>query len=435
MTSLLPSRDYDDRAAERRRTGATRADLATRRPLVLVATLGGAVAAASTMLVCLAAGVVGWFLIDGGAHGEPRDGLRTGALAWLMGHGSGVRVDDVPVDAVPLGITAVSAWTVWRLGQRIGASVSGHGPDVEEIADGQRDLTVPVTVLLLCAGYLAVALATVTLAASPATAPSTAGVVAWSLGLCLLVGAPAVAIGSGRAAIWTSALPPTVRAAGAISRRLLLLWVVVSALALTIALLADLSTAANVLSQLDADAGATLVVVVASALVVPNAILFSGSYLLGPGFTVGTGTLVAPSVVVLGPLPSFPMLAALPDEGPTNAWTAWLVVLPLLVASAAVALHQRRSPVFAYTEAAVRGCAGGILAGLAFGLAAAVAGGAVGPGRMRDVGPHAFDVTLHAVASFGIGGLLGALTMTWWQRRAMPVDITLDADLPPVPTQ
>ncbi|CAN5127195.1 hypothetical protein BH09ACT12_BH09ACT12_26280 [soil metagenome] len=428
MTSLMPSRDYTDRAASRRLAGDVRADLATRRPLVLVATLGGVTAAAGTLLVCLAAGVSGWFLTDGGAHGVPRDGLRTGALAWLMGHGSGVRVDGVSISAIPLGITVVCAWVLWSIGQRVGVSVSGHGPDVEEIADGQRDLTVPIAVLLLTAGYVVVAVAAVTLAATPATAPSTSSVVRWSVLLCLFAGGPGIAVGSGRAAIWTSYLPPTLRAAGGIMRRLLLLWAAVSALCFFIALASDLSTAANVLTQLDADAGATLIVIVVSLLLLPNAIAFSGSYLLGPGFTVGTGTLVAPSAVVLGPLPSFPMLAALPDDGPSAGWTAWLILLPPVVAFVAVLLHQRRSPVFGYTDAAIRGCAGGILAGVAFGLIASVAGGAVGPGRMRDVTPYVFDTMLHAVTSFGIGGLLGAVAMTWWQRRSMPVEIELDPE-------
>ncbi|MGA8846620.1 MAG: DUF6350 family protein [Nocardioides sp.] len=433
MTSLLPSRDHQDRAAERRGSGVLQDDLTTRRPLVFVATLGGALAAASTLLVCLATGVIGWFLIDGGSHGVPRDGLRTGALAWLMGHGSGVRVEGVAIGAVPLGVTVASAWALWRIGQRVGVSISGHGPDVEEIADGQRDLTVPVAGILLSTGYVVVAVITSSLASTPATAPSTPSVVVWALLLCVIVGVPAIAIGSGRAAIWTAVLPPTVRAAGTIAGRVLLWWVAVSSVVLVIALLSDLSTAANVLSQLEAGVGATLVIVGVSLLLVPNAILFSGSYLLGPGFTVGTGTLVAPSVVVLGPLPSFPMLAALPGEGTAGGWTAWLVLLPLLVAFVAVALQQRRSPVFGYTEGGIRGCAAGILAGLLFGVAASFAGGAVGPGRMRDVAPDAFDVTLHAVASFGIGGLLGALAMTWWQRRSMPVDISLDAG--PEPTQ
>lgn len=428
MTSLLPSRDLDDRAAARRVAVDLRGDLANRRPLVLVATLGGALAAASTLLVCLAVGVIGWFLADGGAHGVPRDGLRTGALAWLMGHGSGVTVEGVTIGAVPLGITVVCAWVLWRIGQRVGVSVSGHGPDVEEIADGQRDLTVPVAALLLTVGYVVVAVAAATVTATATTAPKTSGVVLWAVLLSLLAGAPGIAVGSGRAAIWTAYLPLTLRAVGGIVRRLLLLWVAVSALTFVIALLSDLSTAANVLSQLDADAGATLIIIAVSLLLLPNAVAFSGSYLLGPGFAVGTGTLVAPSVVVLGPLPSFPMLAALPDEGPTAGWTAWLILLPPVVAFVAVLLHQRQSPVFRYTDGGIRGCAGGILAGLGFGVIASLAGGAVGPGRMQDVAPYAFDAALHAVTSFGIGGLLGGLAMTWWQRRSMPVEIELEPE-------
>ena len=415
MTSLLTSRADD-----------LRADLATRRPLVPVATLGGVLAAASTVVVCLALGVVGWFLADGGAYGVPRDGLRTGALAWLMGHGSGVRVDGVALSAMPLTITVVAAWVLWRTGLRVGTSISGHGPDVEEIADGQRDLTVPVAVLLLTAGYVVVAVVTATLAATPATAPSTSGVVGWSLLLCLLAGAPGIAVGSGRAAIWTAYLPLALRAAGGIVRRLLLLWAAVAGVAFAVALLSDLSTAANVLSQLDADLGAVVIIVVVSLLLLPNAVAFSGSYLLGPGFTVGTGTLVAPSGVVLGPLPAFPVLAALPDDGAGPGWTPWLVLLPPVVAAVAVVWHQLRSPVLAWTAAGVRGCAGGILAGLVFGLVAAVAGGSVGPGRMQDVAPYAFDATLHAVTSFGIGGLLGALATTWWQRRSIPVEVVLE---------
>ena len=49
-----------------------------------------------------------------------------------------------------------------------------------------------------------------------------------------------------------------------------------------------------------------------NAAFVPNATLFSGSWLLGPGFAVGGATLVSPSAVVLGPLPVVPLLAALP---------------------------------------------------------------------------------------------------------------------------
>ncbi len=97
MTSLLPA------PRRTRPAGEPRADAAHRRPLVLLAFLAGVVAAASTLLVCLAGGVVGWFLTDAGAHGAPRDGLRIGALGWLMAHGSGVQVAGTHVTAAPLG--------------------------------------------------------------------------------------------------------------------------------------------------------------------------------------------------------------------------------------------------------------------------------------------------------------------------------------------
>ena len=59
-----------------------------------------------------------------------------------------------------------------------------------------------------------------------------------------------------------------------------------------------------------------------------------------------------------------------------------------------------------------------MVAGVRARLLAGLAGGAVGPGRMRMVEPLASDVLVHAITSFGIGGLVGGLAMTWWQRRA-----------------
>ena len=49
---------------------------------------------------------------------------------------------------------------------------------------------------------------------------------------------------------------------------------------------------------------------------------------------------------------------------------------------------------------------------MVFGLLAALAGGAVGPGRMADVAPFAGDVLVHAVTAFGIGGLVGGVLAT-----------------------
>jgi hypothetical protein len=405
MTSVLPD------------VARAREDLRHRRPLVLLATLGGVVAAASTLVVCLGAGVAGWFLTDAGAHGEPRDALRVGALGWLMGHGSGVTVAGTPVTVVPLGLTLVVAWTLWRIGIRVGDAVSGHGPDADAIADGVRDWTVPLATALLSAGYAVVVAVTHALASTADTAPALGRSLLWTLVLCGVVGGGAIAVGSGRAAIWTAVLPLALREAARTTRRILRAWLLVSVVALAAALVVDLDTAVNVLSQLHTGAGDATMLTLVSATVLPNAAVFSGAYLLGPGFTVGVGTLVAPSGVLLGPLPMFPLLAALPDAGQPPAWTSYLLVLAPLVALLATLRAQRVAPTTKWDEGLIRGLAGGVLAGLLFGLLAALAGGAVGPGRMADVGPLVLDTTVYAVSAFGVGGLLGGALATAVQRR------------------
>jgi hypothetical protein len=413
MTSLLPAPRRTARGS-----GDELGDAGHRRPLALLALLAGAVAAAATLAVCLAAGVAGWFLTDAGAHGAPRDGLRVGALGWLMAHGSGVHVQGVHLTAVPLGLTLLCAVVVWRLGLRLGDSVSGHGPDADAIADGVRDWTVASATSVFTVGYVGVAVVTERLAATPATAPSLAPVVVRAVLLCAVVGGVAVAIGSGRAAIWTSFLPMSVRAASAAAFRILVWYAALTTLVLVVALAVDWDGAVNVMSQLHTSPGAATLLIGVCALVVPNAAAFSGSYLLGPGFAIGTHTLVTPTAVMLGPLPMFPLLAALPDPGPTPGWTVALLALPPLVAALACYRVLSRWPTDRWDDAALRGAGAGLLCAVAFAVVASLSGGAVGPGRMAHVGPFVFQVLLHGIATFGVGGLVGSLVATWRVRRA-----------------
>jgi hypothetical protein len=420
MTSLLPPRTSA-------RTAARSEARERRRPLAVVAALGGVAAALAPLLVLAATGVIGWFAADAGAHGTPRDGMAIGAMAWLMGHGSGATVQGAEVGVVPLGVTALAAWTMWRLGHRVGDAVSGHGPDADRIADGERDFTVPAAVCLFFVGYAVVAVVVASLAASVDATPSTAKVVWWSLLMTLAVAAPAIAIGSGRAAIWAALAPAVVRDGVGAALSVLGWFLAASALAFVGALLLGAGEAATMMSQLHLSAGEAVVYSLVNAGLAPNAVLFSGSFLLGPGFAVGGGTMVAPSLVVLGPLPLLPLLVALPGAGTTSAWVASLVAIPPLVAALATAWWQRRRPTLRWDHGALRGCGGGIVAGIAFAVLASVAGGAAGPGRMRHVGPFVPEVLVHAITAFGIGGLVGGLAMTWWQRRGAARDGDLDS--------
>lgn len=407
MTSLLSARPE-----------AAPTDLRHRRPLVLIALLGGAVAAGTTLLLSLGLAMLGWYLADGAAHGEPHDALHTGALVWLMAHGSGVRVQGTVITVIPLLLTAGCAWAGWRAGHRVGDSVSGHGPDADRLADGERDWTVPTAALFFATGYALVVLGTARLADSQQTAPSAGRALLGAVVLTLVFGAPAIAVGSGRLAIWATFVPEVARATLATAGRLLTAFLGVATLTWLVSLALDLSAAANVVAQLHLDADDTGMYLLVAALLVPNTTAFAGAYLLGPGFSVGVGTLVSPTAVLLGPLPLFPLFAALPAAGPTPAWTPYLMGVPVLVAALATARAQRLRPTtLRWDHAVVRGGVGGMLAAVGFTVLAAVAGGAVGPGRMRLLGPDAAQVLVHALPAFTIGGLLGALVATWWQRR------------------
>ena len=411
MTSLLTRPD------------TARTDAARPRPLVLIATLGGVAAALAPLVVLLAVGVIGWFVTDAGIHGAPRDGMRMGALAWLAGHGSGFTVMGARVTIVPLGVTAMTVWSMWRLGHRVGDAVSGHGPDADRISDGERDLTVPIAIATFFAGYAVVAVVVATLAAGTTADPSVPRVLAWTVAMTALVAAPAIATGSGRAAIWAAFMPATVRAGAAVAGALLGALLAVSMLAFLVTLAMSVGDAATMTASLHPSPAEAGLYTLVNAAFAPNAALYAGSFLLGPGFAVGGATLVSPAAVVLGPLPVVPLFAALPPVGTPAAWVGSLMLLPPLVAAVA-AYRTLSARALTWDQVALAGCGGGLVAGFGFALLASLSGGAAGPGRMRFVGPFTRDVLVHAVTACGVGALLGASVvalLVWRSNRAWPV--------------
>ena len=379
MTSLLSGPTRPARTAT-----AAPTDVAHRRPLVLLALLGGVAAAAGPLVVCLAVGVAGWFLSDAGAHGAPRDGLRAGAYAWLMGHGSGLTVAGVTISAIPLGVSVICAWAVWRIAHRVGDSVSGHGPDADAIADGVRDWTVPAATGLFTAAYVAVAVVTLRALAADTAPPSGTRVVLWSLLLCLVVGGASIAIGAGRAAIWTAFLPLSLRAASTVCLKVVSTFLLVSAATLLVALAIDLGAALNVMSALHTDPG--------------EASLYSG-------LTAGRP---AERRAVRRQLPAGPGLRGrhrhrsparrrscsvrcrcsrcwrrCPTTALRRRGSRCCCSSRRVAAAYAAARVHRLYPTTRWEEGAVRGCAGGILAGLVVG------GSRLPRGRFRRARPDA----------------------------------------------
>lgn len=392
-------------------SASTRNPAPAGRPLTVSAALAGLFAAGSGLVVCLAVAVTGWFLADGGAHGDTRDALRVGADAWLVGHGSHLTYGGVTYTVVPLGLTVLLAWVAFRAGRWAGAT----SPPADD-----RELWVGA--MLMTSAYVVVAIVTCVVAATPEVSGSLVLTLLGSITLAGGVGGCGLVTGAGRWPVVRALLPPwawpVVRSALAIVVGLL----ACSALVVVAAFALDAGSAATVVSRLGLDAGDALMLVLLTALVAPNAVLLGGAYVLGPGFAVGTGTVVSPSAVQLGPVPAFPLLASLPDDGATPWFTTALMGLPVLVAAVSVALVQRRHPVRAWDLAAMRGLGSGVIAGVLTGILTSFAGGALGDGRMADLGASTGEVLVASMLAMGTGGLIGALVTTYLQRRGPVAD-------------
>jgi hypothetical protein len=380
------------------------------KPLGVGALVAGTVSSAAVLLGCMVVGLIGWFASDAGSHGDTRDAIRVGADGWLLALGSHLHLSGgagaATITAVPLGLTLLCVFVAHRLGAWAAAT--------SEVEDAR---TLALGAVVMSGVYGVVALVTAVLATTPDAEPGLMRAFTGGFLVALVGGGSGLLAGSRDVVDWRSAVPETVRAIGRGALAAGLLLVAASALLVAASLLWHLGTAANVLARLHADVAGGLLYTVLVAAVAPNAVLLSGSFLLGPGFAVGAGTLVSPSAVVLGPVPAFPLLAALPAGGAGPAWTVVLVAVPVLCAAIGAGLMVRRHPAYGYETGAARGLGAGVLGGVLVTAAVGLAGGSVGPGRMGRVGADLTETLLAATVAMGIGGLVAGVLATWWARR------------------
>ncbi|QIK65479.1 hypothetical protein G7072_03215 [Nocardioides sp. HDW12B] len=386
------------------------------RRLPVLAALAGVLSPLVVVLVLWILGLGAWFAADGGSHGTTLSVLRLAADGWLLAHGSHLALGGagaVVVTASPLGLTLVCVAVTVRV-TRWAASLSPGGSlrDVRSAA------------LVLTGAYVVTGLLLALVGRSGAVTP---GLLSTLVG-CVLLGGPAGALGlvlgTGNAGHLRSLVPVARRSVllGALATSVL---VVAAGSVLVAGSLAwHGGAAAEVADGLDLDAAGVVFSLLLAAALAPNAALLGSAYLAGPGFAVGTGTVVSTAQVSVGPLPSVPLLAAIPGDGAQPGWLVGLLALPPVLGVVGAVWAARAVPTRSWRSGALRGLGGGALAAVLLTVATAWAGGAVGPGRMTELGAPLFDLLLWNLAGLGLGGLLGGLGATWWaRRRDLPVAV------------
>jgi hypothetical protein len=370
------------------------------RPPVVSAAIASGVAAAIGLIVCTGISVSAWFTSSSGSFAGA---MRIGGLAWLVGNGGALDTSGAAVTAVPLGGVALAAVLLYRAGGW--ASAASHtAQDVGLVA-------VSCGMTYALAGLVVWAM----------TRSSTTSAEVWRvLAVCLVLGGVFGGWGAARRSGVRlgvlDRLPLDVRAALHGGLTGLALMFVAGGVAFTASLAAHFGAAEMLAETLDAGLVGGMIMALISIVLVPNAVLCAGAFVVGSGFALGTGTTVSPGGVHLGPLPIFPLLAAVPRHELPGPVVFALFAVPMVAGGLAAVVSQRIVSSTGLEYAAIRGATSGVVVGLAFGGLTWLATGGIGPARMSHLGPDVGGTTFVCTSAAALGGALVAM-LAWVVQR------------------
>ncbi len=320
------------------------------------------------------------------------EAAAAGSGVWRLAHGGALTVSGATVNLVPLGLSALA--------------VGAAGLSMRRA----RVLTWP-GIVSATLGYAAAALVLASLPSAAAGGPgrtALGAVLVGALGAVLAVrrGRGSLPPLSWELEVQLARIPRDVRdglVAGTRGAGLAVLGLLgIGAVLVGVSLGVNHERFSASLAALRADGLGVVMLLIASLLLLPTVLVWAVAWVAGTGFAVGVGTTVSPDAVLLGPLPVFPLAAALPGTTPLAGWTPLaVVVLGLGVGWYLHARHlQERLWGSALTAVvAALGC------GAVMWLLGAASRGSVGPGRMAEVGPDPLALALAVTVQVGLGAV------------------------------
>lgn len=182
-----------------------------------------------------------------------------------------------------------------------------------------------------------------------------------------------------------------------------------SALILALLIFGNYGAIISLYEQLQTGVAGGVALTIAQLAFLPNLVIWLMSWLVGPGFAIGTGSAVSPIGTALGPLPGVPLFGVIPAHGYTFGLVG--VLVPLLAGFAAAALLRatRRAHVDGALALLLTALGIGVVAGIQLGLLAWWSSGALGPGRLHDVGPNPWLVGGFAAVEVAVAAIIGLL--------------------------
>jgi hypothetical protein len=332
--------------------------------------------------------IIGWW--QAGREGSVASVAAAAGIAWLSGHGAPVDIGPIHLSVTPLALTVVIAWRLAKAAAGTTRAIGGRDAAAVRAAAG--------LVTIFYTGLFAGAAALCT------TGPFSVDLLPALLHAVPLIVA-ATAFGSARearvlpwdtASVWLRrGLRTGMITAGAL--------LACGAAATGVAFAVRGPVVADTLGLYGSE---SWIVAVLSLLYLPNCAVWAAAYITGPGFAVGAGTAVQSAMVELGPLPVFPVFAAVPN-GPLPPYATILIGLPLMLAAVFGVILTYRSPDLRVPRVTTAATVAAATAAVVLGVLAYLSGGGAGTNLMADLGPDPLAVAGIGAVQFLIG-LVGA---------------------------
>ena len=155
-----------------------------------------------------------------------------------------------------------------------------------------------------------------------------------------------------------------------------------------------------------------VVLTIGQLALIPNLVIFGAAWFTGVGFSIGAGSLISPLGSQVGPLPTIPVLGALP-VGQLEFGMISIVVVLLAAFIATLAIRKSADEIrfefaTAWTAAISLGLSIALVTSLQMALLATIASGSAGPGRLVQVGVSPWLLALVVFVEVGVVATLAA---------------------------
>ena len=187
---------------------------------------------------------------------------------------------------------------------------------------------------------------------------------------------------------------------------------IVSAVAVAVLIAVNYATIIGLYEAVQAGVFGGATITLAQLALIPNLVIWAAAWFVGPGIALGVGTTVSPIGTVVGTLPGLPLFGALPQGTPSYGFVGLLVPVLTGFAFAVVTrqfLDRSGVPERTALEHVLTGLGMGVVGGALLGLLCWWSAGAMGPGRLVEVGPNPVLVGALAAAEIGVAAALGML--------------------------